>query len=77
MELCAEIDDAMSHGNKAIDESVSFSAGFDTELLEDELAELLDESTPLENQTQASPKSKGNKSTDTTQDNRIQTLFRS
>ncbi|XP_033633411.1 charged multivesicular body protein 7-like [Asterias rubens] len=63
MELCAEIDDAMSHGNKAIDESVSFSAGFDTELLEDELAELLDESTPLENQTQASPKSKvGNSS---------------
>ncbi len=71
MELCAEIDEAMSHGNKAVEESVSFSVGFDTEVLEEELAELLDgsleegndESTPQENLTQASPKRKGNEST--------------
>ncbi|XP_022098280.1 charged multivesicular body protein 7-like [Acanthaster planci] len=51
MELCAEIDDTMSQGNKSIDESVSFSAGLDADALETELADLLAESGVTTRQT--------------------------
>ncbi|XP_072039907.1 charged multivesicular body protein 7-like [Amphiura filiformis] len=47
MEMCSEIDDTISQGNRDIDETVSLDSGIDTDALEAELADLLsnDEST--------------------------------
>lgn len=41
MEMCNEIDDTMVRGNKSIDDTVSFGADIDQDLLESELESLI------------------------------------